>query len=284
MVLSMPSRCLSMHRESASEVCTYLDLPQKSHRGESGDFPAAEEGEWENKELMSIHILSSFGWSSLDNGKEKGRNKQTTKQITTPRNQPCKILSGCRTGYQPNFGLEIHDISAPKLIAPLRSYRKIFKATISPTTLKATLAILFLALPPPREVPTPGTAVDGRHYQNISSALCLLRPLPSSFSANSSLVALPNLSGNSSFTVAPFPLIVMPWPSPPPFPLPLAPCLFAKPRMLTPSPPDGGMDVVDVGRAVIRSASFAVCESLLSEKIRSVHYQVVPVERCWGAG
>lgn len=268
MVLSMPSCCLSMHRKARARYCAYLDLLQNSNRGEPGGCSAAEEGEWENKELMSIHVLSSFGWSSLDNGKEKGRNKQTPKAshhakkptVQDSFRMPHWVSAQFWPGDPLYFSTEVN---CPITLMPQDFQGNDFSNHPQSNT---CLAILFLARPTPREVPTLGTAVDGRHHQNISSALCLLRPLPSSFSANSSLVALPNLSGNSSFTVAPFPLIVMPWPSPPPFPLPLAPCLFAKPRMLTPSPPDGGMDVVDVGRAVIRSASFAVCEGLLSMK------------------
>ena len=76
----------------------------------------------------------------------------------------------------------------------------------------------------------------------MSSAFCLLRLLPSIFSAKSSLLALLlNFSGNNSLTVAPVPLMAMPW-SPPRLP--------AMPRMLKPLVPG----------AVIRSARLAeVC-------------------------
>lgn len=42
-------------------------------------------------------------WLVLVRRREKGRNKQTTKHFTTPRNQLFKILLGCRTGYQPRL-------------------------------------------------------------------------------------------------------------------------------------------------------------------------------------
>ena len=73
----------------------------------------------------------------------------------------------------------------------------------------------------------------------MSSAFCLLRPLPSSFSAKSSFPAFPNFSGNNSLTVGPVPLIAMPW---------SGPRLLAMPRMLKPP---------ELGAGVILSASFA---------------------------
>jgi hypothetical protein len=79
-----------------------------------------------------------------------------------------------------------------------------------------------------------------------SSAFCLLLPLPSNFSAKSSLPELlPNRSGNNSLTVAPVPLMVNPW---------SVPSLRARPRML--SAPE--LAAAGAGRGVILSASVAV--------------------------